>query len=1066
MLIFGLDLGVTSIGFAVIRHDKLTATGEILRLGARIFPEARDPDGAPLNQTRRAKRMMRRQLRRRRNRRRALNQLLAEKSLLPVFGGADWAKAMAADPYALRARALQEPLSPEELGRALYHLAKRRHFLARDLAETGAPDDAAPMDETSPAKAKAKSAKKPAKIAKSAASAEESAQAEAREKFVAEIKASGATIGALLAGRPPQHKKRGVHATRALVEAEFSQILAAQSSHHPALRDEKFIGALQEAIFFQRPVFWRKSTLGACALIPAAPLCRKSAWISQQRRMIEKINNLAFVGGNARDLDHEERAALIFALGRQKSLSWGAARKILEPLFQQRGESAKSLRFNHEIGDEKATLKGNLVDVALYESFGEAFFTHPQRDILREHLPDALWRCDYDEIGVQRVVILPEAERAQRRDKLARELIAQFGAAPAAAQKLARLHLPQGWEPYSTEALQKILPELEAGAKFGSLLMSPDYADWRALNFPARDAQSTGSWVETLPSPAEKPEAERLAQLRNPTVVRVQNELRKVVNNLLRAFGRPDVIRVELARDIGKSQREREDMQKAMRQNEARRKDARKNLIAQGLADPKDGDIEKYLLWKESGEECFYTGQTIGFADLFCDNPLYEIEHIWPRSISFDNGLRNKTLCAKSVNAAKGNRIPFEFFAGRPEEWAAAKNRIWKKVGRDGVPPGKARRFCAETMPEDFTARQLTDTSYATREALASLKRLWPDVDSDPNKYVQATSGKITAQLRRRWGLNHVLAEDGEKTRSDHRHHAIDALVVACAENFYAQRLAEFFKRDADARCGLIPPPDPAFLPKPWPTIRADAFHETEKIIVSHRVRKKISGPLHKETVYGDTGRDEKTKSGVYRLFVTRKPVERLSKTEIEDIVDERIKTIIRDWVTAHGGDPKKAFAAFPRVSENGPEIRKVRLTTKQQTELMAPSSTGFANSGSNHHVAIFRAANGKVTSQTITLFEAARRLARKDPVVQRDAGPEAQFIMSLTQGEQLIFAEGKMKGVWVVKSIWSSGQIVLWRDTDAIGDSVIRPMASSILRDGGHKISVDPIGNPHPAHD
>ena len=132
---FGFDVGTTSVGFAAIDIDETNQLGSILRLGVRIFPEARDPDGTPLNQQRRMKRMMRRQLRRRKERRRGLNELLADAGLLPSFSSPNWNKVMEADPYVLRARGLSETLTLHEIGRALYHLAKRRHFKARDLEE-------------------------------------------------------------------------------------------------------------------------------------------------------------------------------------------------------------------------------------------------------------------------------------------------------------------------------------------------------------------------------------------------------------------------------------------------------------------------------------------------------------------------------------------------------------------------------------------------------------------------------------------------------------------------------------------------------------------------------------------------------------------------------------------------------------------------------------------------------------------------------------------------------------------------------------------------------------------
>ena len=169
--IFGIDIGTTSIGFAVIDHDQRRETGSILRLGARVFPEARDPDGTPLNQQRRQKRMVRRQLRRRRMRRRLLNELLSSANLLPEFGSPDWSKVMALDPYDLRLRALDERLSPYEIGRALYHLAQHRHFRGRDVAGAESEEEE---------------------------SADEKAAKSGREETLSELKSRHVTLGAWL----------------------------------------------------------------------------------------------------------------------------------------------------------------------------------------------------------------------------------------------------------------------------------------------------------------------------------------------------------------------------------------------------------------------------------------------------------------------------------------------------------------------------------------------------------------------------------------------------------------------------------------------------------------------------------------------------------------------------------------------------------------------------------------------------------------------------------------------------------------------------------------------------
>ena len=238
MRIFGLDLG---IDLHRLRRGRLRPrageTGTILRLGVANLPEARDADGTPLNRTRRTKRMARRQLRRRRERRRTINLLLSSHGLLPSFGSPEWARAMAAKPSALRARALGEPLSAYELGRALYHLAKRRHFRERDLS------DASERRQTKPA-----GPRKPRRAAANASSR--------RCALRARPSASRSRIATRLrsAARRARDARAGVRGIRP-VDRRTGR--PPRRAARPA-----FLGALKEAVFHQRPVFWRKSTLG------------------------------------------------------------------------------------------------------------------------------------------------------------------------------------------------------------------------------------------------------------------------------------------------------------------------------------------------------------------------------------------------------------------------------------------------------------------------------------------------------------------------------------------------------------------------------------------------------------------------------------------------------------------------------------------------------------------------------------------------------------------------------------------------------------------------------------
>ena len=238
-------------------------------------------------------------------------------------------------------------------------------------------------------------------------------------------------------------------------------------------------------------------------------------------------------------------------------------------------------------------------------------------------------------------------------------------------------------------------------------------------------------------------------------------------------------------------------------------------------------------------------------------------------------------------------------------------------------------------------------------------------------------------------------------------------------------------------------------------------------IVVSHKVRKKVSGPLHKETIYGDTGEDTQTKTGTYREFVRRKQVEVLTKGEYDDIRDPHIRKVMQDWLAEHGGDPKKiVWKTYPRVSPKGPEIKRVRILVRQQIKLMAPVSTGYADLGSNHHIAIYQRPDGKAEFEVVSLFEASRRLARREPIVQRER-EGARFVMSLAAGDAVRFPPGHPKaGIKVVQGVWASGQVVLVDQQDSLGTSVWRPAAATLPASGCRKLAVDPIGRIRPAND
>ncbi len=207
-----------------------------------------------------------------------------------------------------------------------------------------------------------------------------------------------------------------------------------------------------------------------------------------------------------------------------------------------------------------------------------------------------------------------------------------------------------------------------------------------------------------------------------------------------------------------------------------------------------------------------------------------------------------------------------------------------------------------------------------------------------------------------------------------------------------------------------------------------------------------------------------------YRAFVSRKRLDALSKNELEAIRDENVRALVPAWVKHHGGDPKRAFSTYPRLGANGPEIRKVRLISKQQLGLMAKVSTGYADLGANHHLAIYRLPGDKIDFGVVSLFEASRRLARREPVVQRKRGDGSVFIMSLAPGDTVRFAkeQGQPPTLWRVQKIASKGQISLLDIADASPQepTLFEPTVGGIMARKAVKDSVDPIGRIRPAND
>jgi CRISPR-associated endonuclease Csn1 len=726
------------------------------------------------------------------------------------------------------------------------------------------------------------------------------------------------TLGEYLAtvdhrrNRFPHHDR---YTERSMYEHEFNLLWRKQAECNPGQYTPALRAAIFKAIFFQRPLKIQKHLVGLCTLESTR---KRAAWAreaTQRFRYLQDVNNLQLrdpITRSFRPLLADERAKLIAAL-ESNDISWDKARKLLG---LHAGE-----KFNLEESKSKG-LRGNRTAKALTKAIGNRWgqFTDEQKYNL---LTDLLTIGDSD--------------------ALQRRLSSHWHFEQLEVDALMTAELEQGYARLSEKAIKKLLPFLTTGQRYDEAVLQAGY------NFSAK--QATENLVTVLPPPS---------QLRNPVVQRALFEVRRVVNAITKKYGKPMSIRVEMARDLKMGPRQLAEHNSEQRQRE-KENDIGLSILRQefNFPNPSRADLEKYKLWNEMGKICPYSGRTISADMLF--SPEVEVEHIIPFSRCLDDSFMNKTVSLTAMNRQKGDLTPHEMFVSRPAEYLQLLKRI------EDLPPAKRARFEQQSIAiDDFIARQLNDTRYICTEVKKYLEVLAVPV--------QVTRGQLTAMLRRAWGLNDLLgsAPDGKsKVRDDHRHHAVDATVIALTTPKMLRVVATCTSRfDGGAsRLRLT-------LPEPWAGFRQSVQKSIKEIIVSHAATRKLTDALHEATAYGPT-----TESN---CFVTTKTLgPNITANQIDSIRDPVIKSLVKARFESANHKSKIAFGdpLTPVLHKDGKTpIRKVRiLTTMSRDGLLAvKDNTGkpykFFPLGNNHHAMIIKTKSGKYEAQFVTMIEAARR--------------------------------------------------------------------------------------------
>jgi len=931
-LSFGIDLGIGSCGWAVIEREG--ENGRIVDMGSWCFdvPET-DKERRPTNQIRRDNRSLRRVIRRRRQRMNEIRKLFAQHGLIPT-DKRDGLKIPGLDPWKLRARALDELLTGEELAVALGAIAKRRGFksVAKRAKGKNASDEGKMLSEIS----------------------------KTRELLEASRTVAGKgyrTVGEMFAcDERFQDRRRNREGrydrtcAREDLEHEVKEIFKAQIRLGNSFISDDLRDRYEEIAFFQRPLQDSENLLGYCRFEKEEKRASKFSPTFEKFRLLTRLVNLRVREGGV------ERALTVDELGR-----------AIENLGEKATISAKEIRKNMGLGKDVVftTIPSDKENDDIAVRTGEAM---KGTNTLRTALGEDLWSRISDE----------------KRDAIA-HCLTFFETNSKIMEKLKLLHLDgevidaleraletgmfaffKGAGDLSNKAMRKLIAYLEQGLRYDEACQRVGY-DHAASLLDNREQVVSKKQFNQLAEDVT-------ASMNNPIAKKALLESLKQIRTLILHYGLPGSICIELARDIGNSldkRREIEDgIKEATREREREREEVRELLK---LSEVDATTLLRYQLWKEQGGRCLYSDRAIDI-ELLKSGDEVQIDHILPWSRFGDDSFHNKTLCFASANQKKRNQTPHEWMGSDEKLWQRFTCQVealgikdTKKKGTKkresqadsqndkGEKPGiklmKKNNYLledAEKREGGFRSRNLNDTRYAAKILAEAVRFFYPENERAGKGEVRrifTRPGKLTSILRKAWGIESLKKDKQGQRLQDDRHHALDAVVVAAVGEGEVNRLTREYQQWE--REGMARPLRE--VTPPWPDFRKDVEVALCKIdgqtrVVARTERRRARGEGHAATIRQVRGRDGK------QVVFERKTVTALKNADLESIKDpERNQHIIKaieDWMGR--GRPKDDLPRTP----SGIEIAKVTLRTNNKPDVFVRG--GVAERGNIVRVDVF----------------------------------------------------------------------------------------------------------------
>ena len=762
----GLDIGVGSIGFAVLSWTN-NEDARIEDLGARLFESGETNDKkASLAQERRAYRSVRRLVRRRKHRKDRLKKFLQKIKLITKEQLQIWQE-VNGNQFVLqtRVKGLTEKLTPEEIADCLIHICNNRGY--REFYE----DDSTDKD---------------AGKIKTGLSDFEKCYHEGNYKSVADMLLHDKlfnTATAFSDYRNHADSERYVLIKREYVRQELLDILHKQQKFYPQLTEENINFICDEIIFAQRDFedgpgdkndkhrryMGFLDTLGKCMFYKTEDRAFRSTVIADVYALINCLSQMSFVNTETGEIALPEEAAenIIQTALINGGMTESDLKKVLKKYSL---EMRKPGKLEVKLPETVKTLK--LLKSCL-EKCGYNYaqlITEEQFDLQKPSRLHELCMDLSKNITPRRrkAVLAKHGWNKELQEELVRK---KFGGTASVCEE------------YMLEAITAF--------KHGET-----YGNFQARRLKEKETEQQDNIKQVILSPFSMAEDEEI--VKNIVVFKAINETRKVINAIIRAYGSPEYINIEVADELGRSFTERMALTKMMRDNEKQSKKIAEKLVELGLrkeGEVKPGDIARYKLWQQQNGIDLYSGERIAENDVL--SSIYDIDHIVPFSLILDDTLHNKALVNMGVNRQqKRQQVPLQYLQGAGRELFLKNVNLLLQKGKISAKKYKylmlENVYNTELLAE-WKSRNLNDTRYITRYIVNYLSGNLKFANENKKKHVYAIKGAITSRMRKIW-LNKKTWGSKEKDRSNNLHHAADALVIANLTPAYVEIVSDNIK--------------------------------------------------------------------------------------------------------------------------------------------------------------------------------------------------------------------------------------------------------------------------------